>query len=65
YRKVYANEKHTEKRVGEIVQGFKNHLSEAGSGQISEIFDGAAPHEPRGCVAQAWSVAEILRVASK
>ena len=65
YRKVYANEKHTEKRVGEIVQGFKNHLSEAGSGQISEIFDGNAPHEPRGCVAQAWSVAEILRVASK
>ena len=65
YHKVYAGEPHTEKRIGEIVQNFKNHLSEAGSGQISEIFDGTAPHEPRGCVAQAWSVAEILRVASK
>ena len=65
YHKVYAGEPHTEKRIGEIVQNFKNHLSEAGSGQISEIFDGNAPHEPRGCVAQAWSVAEILRVASK
>ncbi len=30
-------------------------------GQISEIFDADAPHRPRGCFAQAWSVAEILR----
>jgi glycogen debranching enzyme len=30
-------------------------------GQVSEIFDGDAPHEPRGCPAQAWSVAEPLR----
>jgi glycogen debranching enzyme len=30
-------------------------------GQVSEIFDGDAPHQPRGCVAQAWSVAELLR----
>ena len=30
-------------------------------GQVSEIFDGDAPHAPRGCVAQAWSVAELLR----
>jgi glycogen debranching enzyme len=37
------------------------HLSEAGLGQISEIFDAEAPHRPRGCFAQAWSVAEILR----
>ena len=33
-----------------------------GTGQIPEIFDGDAPHEPRGCFAQAWSVAEILRL---
>ncbi len=31
-------------------------------GSISEIFDGDFPHRPRGCVAQAWSVAEALRV---
>ena len=35
-----------------------------GLGQLPEIFDGDAPHQPRGCVAQAWSVAEILRVAA-
>jgi predicted glycogen debranching enzyme len=39
------------------------HLKDAGLGHVSEIFDGDAPHTPRGCVAQAWSVAEILRAA--
>jgi predicted glycogen debranching enzyme len=43
---------------------FQDHLSEACLGQVSEIFDGDAPHHPRGCVAQAWSVAELLRVAA-
>lgn len=38
------------------------HLDEAGLDSISEIFDGDAPHTPRGCPAQAWSVAEVLRV---
>ncbi|MHB8618073.1 MAG: amylo-alpha-1,6-glucosidase, partial [Chloroflexota bacterium] len=33
----------------------------AGVGTISEIFDGDEPHQPRGCIAQAWSVAEALR----
>jgi predicted glycogen debranching enzyme len=40
----------------------RSHLREAGLGQVSEIFDGDPPHRPRGCVAQAWSVAELLRV---
>jgi glycogen debranching enzyme len=40
---------------------FSEHLSEAGVGSISEIFDGEAPYAPRGCIAQAWSVAEVLR----
>jgi glycogen debranching enzyme len=39
----------------------KGHLSDAGLGQVSEIFDGDAPHRPVGCIAQAWSVAELLR----
>jgi glycogen debranching enzyme len=43
------------------IESFQNHLHEACLGQISEIFDGDAPHTPRGCVAQAWSVAELLR----
>lgn len=37
-------------------------LSDHGLGTISEIFDGDPPHHPRGCIAQAWSVGEVLRV---
>ena len=62
YRRVNPKTQKTEKRIGEILHGFELHLSEAGLGQISEIFDGDAPHAPRGCFAQAWSVAEVLRV---
>ena len=40
---------------------FRDHLDEACLGQVSEIFDGDYPHIPRGCVAQAWSVSELLR----
>ncbi len=40
---------------------FQVQLSQAGLGTISEIFDGDEPHLPRGCIAQAWSVAEPLR----
>ena len=45
------------------LEQFQDHLHEACLGQVSEIFDGDAPHAPRGCVAQAWSVAELLRAA--
>jgi len=44
-----------------ILDPFRAHLLEAGVGQISEIFDGDPPHAPRGCIAQAWSVAELFR----
>lgn len=40
---------------------FSRQLSLAGLGTISEIFDGDEPHSPRGCIAQAWSIAEPLR----
>jgi predicted glycogen debranching enzyme len=40
----------------------QQHLSSAGLGHISEIFEGDFPHRPCGCIAQAWSVGEILRV---
>ncbi len=40
---------------------FTIELQRAGLGSISEIFDGDSPHEPKGCIAQAWSVAEPLR----
>ena len=45
------------------LENFQQHLHEACLGQVSEIFDGDAPHMPRGCVAQAWSVAELLRAS--
>jgi len=41
------------------------HLSDHGLGSISEIFDGDAPFTPRGCFAQAWGVAELLRAWSE
>jgi glycogen debranching enzyme len=49
--------------ANEWLSQFEGHLNEACLGQVSEIFDGDAPHTPRGCVAQAWSVAELLRAA--
>lgn len=46
-----------------IVTQFLEHLKEGCVGSVSEIFDAVAPHHPRGCVAQAWGVGEVLRVA--
>ena len=43
------------------LKGFDEHICQAGLGYISEIFDAEPPHEARGCIGQAWSVAEILR----
>jgi predicted glycogen debranching enzyme len=47
-----------------FLRPFARHLCDHGLGSISEVFDGDPPHTPRGCVAQAWSVAEVLRVWS-
>ena len=47
----------------EWLNNFRPHIEEAGLGQVSEIFDADPPHTPRGCIAQAWSVAELLRAA--
>ena len=44
-----------------FLDGFVPHLGEACLGSISEVFDAEAPYTPRGCIAQAWSVAEVLR----
>jgi len=45
-----------------IIENFRYHLDEGCIGSVSEIFDADPPHHPRGCVAQAWGVAEMLRV---
>lgn len=60
YQNVFGKE-----NVSGLLKGFEDHLTEAGLGTISEIFDGDAPHKPRGCPAQAWSVAEVLRIKVK
>jgi predicted glycogen debranching enzyme len=54
---------HPDGRAGarRFLDGFHHHLNEACVGSISEIFDADPPFLPRGCVAQAWSVAEVLR----
>ena len=44
-----------------LLDSFAAHLNEAGLGTVSEIFDAEPPFAPRGCIAQAWSVAELLR----
>jgi predicted glycogen debranching enzyme len=49
----------------QLLTGFEEHLGEACIGSISEICDAEAPYMPRGCVAQAWSVAEVLRTWAK
>ncbi|HVW30262.1 MAG TPA: amylo-alpha-1,6-glucosidase [Polyangiaceae bacterium] len=45
----------------DVLVGLEAHLGEACIGQVSEVFDAEAPYTPRGCIAQAWSVAELLR----
>lgn len=51
-----------ELRARKVINDFKYHLNEGCMGSVSEIFDADVPHHPRGCVAQAWGVAEVLRV---
>jgi predicted glycogen debranching enzyme len=51
--------------VRHLADGLAAHLREGGLGTISEIFDAEAPYTPRGCIAQAWSVAEALRILVK
>jgi len=45
------------------LSGFERYISGDGLGQVPEVFDGDAPQRPGGCIAQAWSVAELLRAA--
>ena len=49
----------------EWLNNFQHHLEDACLGQVSEIFDADPPHSARGCAAQAWSVAELLRAATE
>ncbi len=48
-------------KARDLLAPLEAHLRAAGIGSVSEIFDGDTPFTPRGCIAQAWSVAEALR----
>lgn len=61
YLKVNNYSPEAKKMALRFIEPFKDHLEDACLGSISEIFDGNEPLIPRGCFAQAWSVAEILR----
>jgi predicted glycogen debranching enzyme len=63
YLNVYGRSIEARRQAATWLSAYDTHLHDAGLGQISEIFDGDAPHQPRGCIAQAWSVAELLRAA--
>jgi predicted glycogen debranching enzyme len=61
YVKVNGGSEAARRQAALWLAPLKDHLDDAGLGHISEIFDGDAPHRPLGCIAQAWSVAEVLR----
>jgi predicted glycogen debranching enzyme len=61
--KTATNRKEAALELETCLTAVSLHMEEACLGSISEIFDGEFPHEPRGSVSQAWSVAEMLRAA--
>ncbi|MBM3774228.1 MAG: glycogen debranching protein [Acidobacteria bacterium] len=63
YVEVHGRTEKARQQAAQWLEAFDQHLSSAGLGQISEIAGAEPPHAPRGCIAQAWSVAELLRAA--
>lgn len=63
YVKVNGRSESARRQAEQWLAPLTEHLVDAGLGHISEIFDGDAPHRPVGCIAQAWSIAEVLRAA--
>lgn len=62
YMKVNHHSSSAAENAVHMLEPVRKHLSDSGCiGSISEIFDGDAPHNPRGCYAQAWSIGEVLR----
>jgi glycogen debranching enzyme len=62
FLKVNKFSRKSRQMATEFIQPLLQHLTEDGClWSVSEIFDGDAPHKPRGCIAQAWSVAELIR----
>ena len=62
YAEAHYRVYHNPQTALALLKPFEDHLRDAGLGSISEILEGDPPHLPRGCIAQAWSVAEVLRL---
>ena len=60
--RVFGNTEESRRTMRALLAPLRAHVRDAGMGSISEMFDGDSPHTPRGCFAQAWSVAEVARV---
>jgi predicted glycogen debranching enzyme len=60
YLKLHG--KSGENFIKKIIQGFDGVMTQYGVGTVAEIFDGDAPHRPKGAISQAWSVGELLRM---
>lgn len=65
YLRAFGRSKENLRYTRDLLRGFEKHFGEAGLQTVSEIFDASPPHAAKGCIAQAWSVAEILRVLSQ
>jgi glycogen debranching enzyme len=65
YLTVHGEQPETRAHARRLLAPLVAHLREGCLGSISELFDGDPPHAPQGCVAQAWSVAELLRVLAR
>ena len=63
YVKVHGGSRSAREQAAEWLRGFEVMLTRAGLGQLPELADAGTPHTPKGCIAQAWSVAELLRAA--
>ncbi|MHC4475915.1 MAG: amylo-alpha-1,6-glucosidase [Planctomycetota bacterium] len=62
FLKVNGPSRKTRRKCAEFIEPLMQHLTDQGClGQLAEIFDGDPPHQPKGCFAQAWSVAELIR----
>jgi predicted glycogen debranching enzyme len=62
YLRVHGNRQRARERVRELLAAVERHLFEYGLGHIAEVVSGDPPHAPGGCIAQAWSCAEALRI---
>lgn len=62
YLEVHGKDDESARHVQQLIASLLSHMTDAGLGTVSEVFDGDPPHTPGGCVAQAWSVAELLRI---